>query len=157
MTHDETRYTARSLGALCGVSERTVRFYVEEGLLPPPAGRGRGANFEAHHLTRLRLIRAMQQAGNELDVIRDYLAELETELKGSGQGLEGALAVWTGRNERAVWQEQWRKKLGRPSHVLRFQVAEGFELLVDAASAPKPERLQQIVRALREAVDTTDE
>ena len=103
---DDGRYTARDLAALTGVSERTVRYYVQEGLLPPPAGRGRGANFTGDHLTRLRLIRAMQRAGNELDAIRDYLAELKGALAQSGASFESVLAVWAGRNERADMVEQ---------------------------------------------------
>jgi len=102
---NRARYTARELGALCEVSERTVRYYVEEGLLPPPASRGRGANFGEEHLTRLRLIRAMQQAGNDLESIRDYLAELERELPRTGATFEAALAVWTARSEEASWRE----------------------------------------------------
>ena len=150
------RYTARGLGALCNVSERTVRYYVEEGLLPAPSGRGRGANFEESHLTRLRLIRAMQQAGNDLETIGEYLAELDKGLAETGASLESALAVWSGRLEQAAWREQWSRRFGRPTSVTRYQVTEGVELLVDATVATPHARMQEILRFLRGAFDPED-
>jgi DNA-binding transcriptional MerR regulator len=153
---DKTRYTASTLGALCGVSARTVRYYVEEGLLPPPSGRGRGANFEDDHVTRLRLIRAMQQAGNDLDTIREYLRELESELRSRGATFEGALAVWSGRDERAAWAEQMRSTWTAPMPLHRYRVAEGVELLIDATVAPAPARMREILTLLREAMQAPE-
>ncbi len=150
---DTTRHTARGLGALCGVSERTVRYYVEEALLPPPRGRGRGAHFDDEHLVRLRLIRAMQLAGNELGVIREYLQELEQEVKGRASGFEAALAVWGGRNEQEAWRAELRKRWGGAKHVLRFRVAEGVELLVETESLPRGDRIQSILKTLRQAFE----
>ena len=154
---DRTRFTARELGALCEVSERTVRYYVEEGLLPPPASRGRGANFGEEHLTRLRLIRAMQQAGNDLESIRDYLAELERELPVTGATFEAALAVWTARTEEASWREKIRKRLGGPELAHRYRIADGVELLVDLRAAQPPSRMREIVRLIRKAFAEEDE
>ena len=153
---DSPRYTARSLGALCGVSERTVRYYVEEGLLPAPAARGRGANFDDSHLTRLRLIRAMQQAGNDLETIGEYLRELVQGLAETGASLESALAVGGGRNERAAWREQWSRRFGAPAAVHRYHVAQGVELLVDAAVTRTPMQMRQVLRLLREAFESED-
>ena len=148
---DRIRYTARELAALCGVSERTVRYYVEEGLLPPPASRGRGANFEADHLTRLRLIRAMQQAGNDLESIRDYLREMERELGRTGATFEAALAVWSARTEEAAWREKLTRHWATPDVAHRYRIAEGIELLVDLRATPHPGRMREIVRLIREA------
>jgi DNA-binding transcriptional MerR regulator len=153
---EKTRLTARELGALCGVSERTVRFYVEEGLLPPPAARGRGPNFEDSHLTRLRLIRAMQQAGNDLDTIRDYLRELEQELAARGATFESVLAVWNGRTEQAGWREHARKAWAAPDTVHRYAVAEGVELLVDHRSALPTTRMRELLRLIREAFEAEE-
>lgn len=150
------RYTARELGALCGISERTVRYYVGEGLLPPPASRGRGANFGAEHLTRLRLIRAMQQAGNDLESIGDYLTELERELPKSGATFEAALAVWTARTEEAAWRERFGKRLEAPELAHRYRITEGVELLVDLRAAQNPARMREIVRLIRKAFDSED-
>ncbi len=147
------RYTTRDLAALTSLSERTVRYYVEEGLLPPPLSRGRGPNFDDSHLIRLRLVQAMQAAGNDLAAIGDYLRELEGELAVSGASFESVLAVWSGRNERAGWVEQWRKRGRAPEHLLRYRVAEGVELLIDAAAAPSVSRLHQILAQIRQAFE----
>lgn len=156
MSDDPPRYTAKDLAALCEVSERTVRYYVAEGLLPPPAARGRGANFDDDHLTRLRLIRAMQQAGNDLDTIRDYLAELETELAGRRAGFESALAVWTGRTERLEIAERFQARWNVPEPVHRYRVAPGVEVLISSVGGPPQSRLQAALKALREALEDED-
>ncbi|HSZ51318.1 MAG TPA: MerR family transcriptional regulator [Caulobacteraceae bacterium] len=153
---DPTRYTARELAALCGASERTVRYYVGEGLLPPPASRGRGANFGADHLTRLRLIRAMQQAGNDLESIRDYLREMERELGRTGATFEAALTVWTARTEEAAWRAKLTKHWATPEVAHRYRIAEGIELLVDPRATPHPGRMREIVRLIRDAFAEED-
>jgi DNA-binding transcriptional MerR regulator len=153
---DRPRYTARDLAALSGFSERTVRYYGQEGLLPPPPSRGRGANFDDSHLMRLRLIRAMQQAGNDLESIGAYLKELEAELSLSGASVESVLAVWTGRSERAVMRERWAKRFGVPEAVTRYRLAEGVELLIEPAAALSPERMARLLSALRIAFEEDD-
>jgi DNA-binding transcriptional MerR regulator len=154
---DSARHTARGLGALCGLSERTIRYYVEEGLLPSPRGRGRGAHFDDEHLVRLRLIRAMQLAGNELGAIKDYLQELEREVKGRASGFEAALAVWNGRTEQEAWRTELRKRWGGASHVLRFRIALGVELLVETESAPHQDRMPAILELLRKAFEEEED
>lgn len=149
MDDDEptSKYTASDLAARVGVSERTVRYYVAEGLLPPPTGRGRGAHFGAGHLSRLRLIRAIQAAGNDLEMIREYL----TELGPGDEKAEAALRLWESRQEQAEWAETWREKFGAPSTLHRYRIAEGIELLVDAKTAPSRARMTTILRQVRQA------
>jgi DNA-binding transcriptional MerR regulator len=154
MVDDEpqSRYTASDLAARAGVSERTVRYYVAEGLLPPPAGRGRGANFGPGHLTRLRLIRAIQQAGNELETIRAYLSELGPE----DAKAEAALRIWETRQEQAQWAETWREKFGVPATLHRYRITDGVELLVEAKAAPSRQRMNAILRMIRNALAEED-
>ncbi len=61
------------LADLGGVSRRTVRYYVQEGLLPPPLGVGRGRHYDESHLRRLLDVKAQQEAGLSLDEIRSRL------------------------------------------------------------------------------------
>lgn len=150
------RFTARELAVQVGVSERTVRFYVEEGLLPPPSGRGRGAHFEEDHLHRLKLIRAMQQAGNDLETIGEYLKELERELADKNATFESALAVWSGRNEQAYWRDSIRRLLSTPEPVHRYRIAEGVELHVDLSAARSPGRMRDLLRLLRRELAEED-
>lgn len=154
---DSHRYTARDLAALTGVSERTVRYYVGEGLLPPPLSRGRGANFGPTHLTRLQLIRAMQQAGNELEAIREYLTTLDSELAATGATIEAALAVWNGRVERVDMARRWRESGRVPQHLMRYRIAQGVELLIEPAAAPAGKRMDAIIKMLRETFEEEDE
>jgi DNA-binding transcriptional MerR regulator len=65
-----------SIGELAdaaGLSRRAVRFYVQQGLLPPPSGRGRGSFYDESHNERLKKILELQQAGHSLDAIRRIL------------------------------------------------------------------------------------
>lgn len=67
---DETRNRNYGIGALAeltGVSRRTVRYYVQRGLIDPPVGLGRGAHYTAHHAAQIRSVRAAQRAGAALD------------------------------------------------------------------------------------------
>jgi DNA-binding transcriptional MerR regulator len=69
-----------SIGELAdraGVTPRTIRYYVEIGLLPPPTGTGNRATYGAEHLDRLMTIKKLQMGRLSLDEIRAYLAEAE--------------------------------------------------------------------------------
>ena len=59
-----------------GVTPRTVRYYVAEGLLPPPSGAGQRRVYLAEHLSRLRAIRRLKEAYLPLGEIRRRLSEL---------------------------------------------------------------------------------
>ncbi|MCB9736983.1 MAG: MerR family transcriptional regulator [Deltaproteobacteria bacterium] len=70
---DATAYSVGELADLGGVSRRTVRYYVQRGLLPAPEGLGRGAHYTAEHLARLVRIRELQEGGVALDDIARHL------------------------------------------------------------------------------------
>jgi len=63
-------YSIDELAELGGVSRRTVRYYVQEGLLPAPLGVGRGRHYGRPHLDRLLEVKAWQESGLSLDDIR---------------------------------------------------------------------------------------
>ena len=58
------------LASAAGLTRRAVRFYVQQKLLPPPNGVGRGRHYDHSHLDRLRQVVAQQAAGHSLDAIR---------------------------------------------------------------------------------------
>jgi len=70
---EERTYTIGSLADTAGVSRRTVRFYVQRDLLPPPEGLGRSAHYSDEHLARLLEIKALQEEGIPLDEIHGRL------------------------------------------------------------------------------------
>jgi DNA-binding transcriptional MerR regulator len=71
---EDTRFAIGDLADLGGVSRRTVRYYVQEGLLPAPLGVGRGNHYGRAHLEQLLRVKALQESGHTLDEIRQSLA-----------------------------------------------------------------------------------
>src|SRR5437667_2461891 len=51
--------TIEELADGAGVSVRTVRYYISQGLLAGPGARGRNASYTDEHLARLQLIRRL--------------------------------------------------------------------------------------------------
>ena len=67
------------LAAKAGLNPRAVRFYIQRGLLPPPAGLGRGRHYSREHLDTLARIQELQAAGHSLDAIGRILSgDVET-------------------------------------------------------------------------------
>ena len=121
MTDD--RFSVGALADLGGVSRRTVRYYVQEGLLPAPFGVGRGDHYGRTHLDRLLQIKALQEAGRSLDEIRQVLGE---------GGAPGTVPV---PPPAPVRREVWR----------RVTVAPGVELHVSGdVRLPAPARLHEL-------------
>lgn len=77
MTDVQPRYTLTELADLAGVTPRTVRFYLSQGLLPSPGATGPGVKYGEEHLDRLRLIRRLQREHLPLAEIRSRLSGLD--------------------------------------------------------------------------------
>lgn len=71
---DDPRFTIDALCERSGLPRRTIRFYIAEGLLMPPAGRGRGGFYDASHLERIEAILTLRARGLTLPAIRAALA-----------------------------------------------------------------------------------
>ena len=76
---DEKTYTIDDLCDLTGFSRRTIRYYVQEGIIGPPAGRGRGGFYYDSHLQKLLQIKSLQERGLGLTAIMNMLKAGETE------------------------------------------------------------------------------
>lgn len=61
-----------------GITVRTLRFYRERKLLPPPRREGRIAWYSEHHLARLRTITALLERGHTLGGIAELFTAFET-------------------------------------------------------------------------------
>ncbi|MEV7793220.1 MerR family transcriptional regulator [Streptomyces sp. NPDC087512] len=59
------------LARLAGITVRTLRFYRERKLIPPPRREGRIAWYDDHHLARLRTIAALLERGHTLSGIAE--------------------------------------------------------------------------------------
>ena len=72
-----TDHTLSELVALTGLSARTIRYYVSQGLVPSPGREGPGTRYAEVALDRLRLIAKLRAAHLPLAEIRSQLAGLE--------------------------------------------------------------------------------
>jgi len=119
-------YSIGALADAAGVSRRTVRFYVQKGLIDPPAGRGRGAVYSAGHLEQIHAVRRLQREGLDLQTIRD----LPSDATPSTASLGPTATVG-------------------PTLVVRLPLAPGLRLEVDAPNGRVPDRA--VLDALRAA------
>jgi DNA-binding transcriptional MerR regulator len=121
-----TRYAIGDLADLGGVSRRTVRYYVQEGLLPPPHGVGRGNHYGPEHLDQLLRVKTLQENGRTLEEIRRVL----------GGDDEGAASVpVSSGGDAEVSRTLWR----------RLTIAPGVELHVAGnVRLPSPGKLQEL-------------
>lgn len=123
-------------------SARAIRFYVANGLLDHPDGKGTAATYHYKHLLQLLAIKIRQREGQTLDIIKQEIAGIQ------GDQLEkrvaSSLAPALGAGLGAVTQDDepdasWR----------RISVADGIELHVRQDS---PAATESAMIALREAV-----
>lgn len=124
----KTDLSLHELAARAGVPERTVRYYIQLGLIDRPEGETRAARYGARHLEQLLAIRKWQQAGVSLQRIGELLRGEADQAPPPRPRGAGTVEVWT--------------------HVV---VAEGVELMIDAAraqlTADEVRRLSQEVLA----------
>jgi DNA-binding transcriptional MerR regulator len=122
---DEARYGIEELAALGGITRRTVRYYVQEGLLPAPLGVGRGRHYGEEHLARLQAVKALQERGLSLEAVR---RELE-------RGRAGGRATRGASLPEAVARSAWT----------RLEIVPGVELHVSGQRRlPPPGRLREL-------------
>lgn len=62
-----------------GVTRRTIYFYVQQGVIPPPEGAGLAAYYTTEHLLRLQMIPLLRREGLRLDEIREQLAHMTAD------------------------------------------------------------------------------
>ena len=118
----ETLYSIGELADKAGVSRRTVRYYVQRGLIDPPEGRGRGSGYGAKHAGQIQRVLRLQREGLDLDTIQNAPGEELPRVKLS--------------------------PFGAPELVLRVPLGEGMRLELDAGvSPPSPETLDKLAEA----------
>ncbi len=74
MSNVGDRIAIDELCALVDLPRRTVRYYIQEGLVDRPAGAKRGAYYTRRHLEQLMTIRTWQRAGLSLERIRELVS-----------------------------------------------------------------------------------
>lgn len=130
MPHRDGPYAIGDLAALGGVSRRTVRYYVQGGLIPPPEGLGRGNHYGPEHLDALLRVKALQEAGHTLEQIRG--AQRWPDIASAAPRHPPAAAP---HDEAAPVQSVWR----------RLPLARGVELhVVETVDLPSSAALREL-------------
>ncbi|MGK4584222.1 MerR family transcriptional regulator [Kitasatospora sp. HPMI-4] len=116
-------YRVEELAEAAGITPRTLRFYRERKLLPPPRKQGRIAWYGEEHLARLRMIAELLERGHTLGGI--------TELIGAGEsGRDVAELIGL----RAAITEPWSDE--SPVHLSWADLADAFgDQLTEANTA----------------------
>ena len=137
--------------ARSALSARAVRFYVANGLLGRPDGRGTAATYGYRHLLQLLAIKIRQREGQTLDVIKRELAEQTGDAleRRVAQALAPALAT---RTEGFVIDDD-----ATPAAWRRVIVANGVELHVrDDSHAAREDSIVAMRAAIRAALGRSE-
>jgi DNA-binding transcriptional MerR regulator len=111
------------LAQLTDLTVRSIRFYIQKGLLERPVGDGRAAHYTTSHLERLMEIKKLSAAGVVLERIRDILTGAESPVPPRPR-VPGTVEV--------------------RSHIL---LAPGVELQINPAEASwSPEKIRSLAR-----------
>lgn len=73
------RYTMADLERASGITARTIRYYIANGLLQPAYGRGPTATYDTDHLLRLQYIQRLKDERLPLKEIQERLSALTPE------------------------------------------------------------------------------
>jgi DNA-binding transcriptional MerR regulator len=126
---DARTFSIDDLAALAELPRRTVRYYIQVGLVDRPVGLGKGAHYTQRHLDQLLQVRKWQLAGLSLERIGELLRQPDAA--------DGALLPPAPR--RAGTVEVW-------SHLV---VADGVEVVLEPGRAAlSPEQVRAFFRAV---------
>lgn len=124
-------FSIDELCSLTDLSKRTIRYYIQIGLVDRPVGETRAAHYTQQHLEQLLAIRRWTHEGLSLDRIRELL--------------NGTADTPPRRPNRSGTVEVW-------SHLI---VAEGVELKLNPGLAGlSPEQTRQFFAAVMSAFQT---
>jgi len=77
MSKEAERFTLEALSTLADLSRRTVRYYIQQGLVARPEGAKRGSYYTHDHLDQILTIKKWQRAGLNLERIRELVSAPE--------------------------------------------------------------------------------
>jgi DNA-binding transcriptional MerR regulator len=131
------RYTLDELCSLVGLTKRTIRFYMQEGLVSRPEGQKRGSYYLDIHLQQLQQIQAWQKAGYSLERIRELLED-------GANPEETLVPLRAQRGDVQVWS--------------RIHIAPGVELSIEPQqSGLNPDETRALYRKIAEIIDQLKE
>jgi|SRR6185436_16621028 len=86
-------YSADELAALSGTPRRTIRYYIQLGLVNRPEGETRAAFYTWQHLNQLLRIRELTEQGISLDRIGQRLKSHDTVAEATSPVAPGSISV----------------------------------------------------------------
>ncbi|MGD0006909.1 MAG: MerR family transcriptional regulator [Anaerolineaceae bacterium] len=141
------------LAERASVSVRTIRFYISEGLLPPPQARGRYSVYDEEYLTRIELIKRLKGAYLPLKEIRRMVESLSREeiermlhkLSEPSSTSSPASSPAAARNNSGIRESGLPEALDYISRVLQSQATPASKAAAPLPSAlpPMPAPLSQ--------------
>ncbi len=151
-------------------TERTIRFYVAQGLVNKPEGRGTAATYNYRHLLQVLAIKLRQMEGATLEKVASEFAGLTGDVieRRVASALGAALppperlsvtpgeSAPRGRVGRAMQLRAMPSgDAGQPRFrgIQRLEVAPGVELLIDAHHPALRRDPEGLARAVREALE----
>lgn len=69
----EPRFTLSELVEATGLTERTIRYYISAGIVPPALGRGRSRYYTPQHLQNLTQVASLRAQRLSIDEIRERM------------------------------------------------------------------------------------
>ena len=127
--NDPATFTLDEIAALAELPRRTVRYYIQSGLVDRPQGIGKGAWYTQRHVEQLLLVRKWQLAGLALERIGELLKQQDAGPLPPTPRRAGTVEVW--------------------SHLV---VADGVELTLEPSRAGlTPEQVRAFFRAVTQA------
>ena len=93
--NDPKTFTLDEIAALAELPRRTVRYYIQTGLIDRPQGVGKGAFYTQHHIEQLVLVRKWQLAGLSLEKIGDVLKQQASGPLPPTPRRSGTVEVWS--------------------------------------------------------------
>ena len=128
MKPDKT-YSLEDIATLVELPRRTVRYYIQSGLVDRPQGIGKGAYYTQAHVEQLLMVRKWQLAGLSLERIAEVMKQPASGLLPPAPRRQGTVEVW--------------------SHLV---VADGVEVTLEPGRAGLgPEQVRAFFRAVTQA------
>lgn len=126
--NDENGLSLEALSQRSGLPVRTVRYYIQLGLVDRPEGAGRGAQYGRRHLEQLLLVQSLQRKGLSLEQIGEFARRESADAPPALPRSPGDVEVWS-----------------------RLFVGEGVELHVEPGRAGlSPEQVRALFQGVLE-------
>lgn len=128
---EQKQFSIDELSELTALPVRTIRFYIQMGLVDRPVGQKRASHYLVSHLERLLAVKRLAVEGLSLEAIRKKLGDASQEISGGdGSTPPGTVTVH--------------------SHIA---VAPGIELVVNPqASGLSAQEIRRLINGVLETV-----